>query len=392
VLALVGKMRTSNTVNLFLSEIPGMRYQPKRAPYFEPEGIVITKGSMNHPDQDGLIERICALYPRVPVIKRLDVPHNRIQVAGEDSLNQHCQGKRTLVFGIHKSAVGYGDEKSNACPNYWHLSPYGFCPYDCQYCYLAGTPGVKYSPTVKVFVNLRAMLAQLEDIASSFTRPTAIYLGKLQDGLALDPLTGYSRTIVPFLARQSCARLILLTKSASVENLLNLDHKGHTVLSWSLNPPEISGAFERNVPSVTERLTAMHQCAEAGYIVRAVIMPIIPVMNWEVIYTKFLELLLNAVPLQRITLGQICSYSGALELMERKLSKSNPISCQLDRRESEDGRIRFPFSLRVRVYRYLIDQMRRTRPDLDIGLCLEEHRTFEALDMQHAVGRCNCVV
>jgi hypothetical protein len=109
---------------------------------------------MDRPDQAGLVERICALYPHAPVIKRLDVPHNRIQVAGEDSVTQHCQGKRTLVFGTHKSALRYSDEDSNACPNYWHLSPYGFCPYDCQYCYLAGTPGVKHSPTVKIFVNL----------------------------------------------------------------------------------------------------------------------------------------------------------------------------------------------------------------------------------------------
>jgi DNA repair photolyase len=385
-------MRTSGAVNLFDSQILGMEYQPKKVPHFEPERIVITKGSMDEPDQAALIERICALYPHALVIKRLDLPHNRIQVVGQDPLTQHYQGKKTLVFGIHKSAVRYGDEDGNTCPNYWHLSPYGFCPYDCQYCYLAGTPRVKYSPVVKIFMNLRGILTEIMEIAGKCANPTAFYLGKLQDGLALDPLTGYSRAIVPFFARQPHARLVLLTKSANVENLLDLDHERHTFLSWSLSPTEISSSFERNVPPPAERLTAMRKCAEAGYIVRAVIMPIIPVTNWETIYAEFLDDLLTVAPLQRITLGQICSYPDALALMERKLSGRNPISCQLDRRKSEDGRVRFPFALRVRIYRYLIDRIRRTRPDVDIGLCLEERRTFEALDMQDAIGRCNCVV
>jgi spore photoproduct lyase len=386
-------MRKSDTVNLFVSETPGTQYQPRKPPHFEPQRIVIAKGSVDDPDHARLVEQICGLYPQAEVLRRLDLPHNHVEVAGEVSLKQHYQGKQTLVFGVHKSALRYGDEAGNACPNYWHFSPYGFCPYDCQYCYLAGTPGVKYSPTVKIFVNLRDMLTQIEETASTLATPTAFYLGKLQDGLALDPLTGYSREMVPFFARQAHARLVLLTKSASVENLLGLDHEGHTVLSWSLNPPEVSRAFERNVPSPAERLAAMRRCAEAGYIVRAVVMPIIPIMNWEPIYTEFLEDLLSAAPsLQRITLGQICSYSGALALMERKLSKRNPISCQLDRRKSADGRIRFPFTLRVRIYRHLIDRIKRTRPDLDTGLCLEERRTFEALDMPDAVGRCNCTV
>lgn len=385
-------MWTSGAVNLFDARTLGAEYQPKKAPHFEPERIVITKGSTDDPDHARLIERICALYPHASVTKRLDLPHNRIEVAGEDLLTQHYQGKKTLVVGIHKSAVRYGDETGNACPNYWHLSPYGFCPYDCQYCYLAGTPGVKYSPVVKIFVNLGDILAKVSEIAAKCAEPTAFYLGKLQDGLALDPLTGYSRVIVPFFARQPCARLVLLTKSANVGNLLDLDHKGHTVFSWSVSPPEISSGFERNVPSPAERLAAMCECAEAGYLVRAVIMPIIPVTNWETIYAEFLGDLLRTAPLQRITLGQICSYPDALALMERKLSKRNPISCQLDRRKCEDGRVRFPFALRVRIYRYLIDRIRSIRPDLDIGLCLEERRTFEALDMQDAVGRCNCVV
>jgi len=375
-----------------LFERSSLKYQPKPAPHFNPDKIIITKGSFQTKQRRELVKEICGVYPQATFIEKLDLPHNRVGLNSSDPLELHYQGKKTLVFGIHKSALRYSDEDDNTCPNYWHFSPYGFCPYDCQYCYLAGTPGVKYSPTVKIFLNLPEMLNQIDRIASQLTELTAFYLGKLQDGLALDPMTGYSRIMVPFFARQKLARLILLTKSTNVEDLLDLDHQQHTVLSWSVNPSEVSSAFERNVPSPDERLTAMQKCADAGYPLRAVIMPIIPVEGWQKIYAGFIVNLLMSVPLERVTLGQICSYSAALKLTERKLSRNNPISNRLEKVKSNDGRARFPLKLRIEVYKYLIDTIRKSQPGLHISLCMEEYQTFKALNMESAIGNCNCVV
>jgi hypothetical protein len=194
-----------------LSEWLHYEYRPKPAPYFCPNTIVTTKGSLQTTEQRRLVEAICSLYPHAQVVRRLDLPHNRVELEGTDPLGLHYQGKNTLVFGIHKSALRCSDEDANTCPNYWHFSPYGFCPYDCQYCYLAGTPGVKFSPTVKIFLNLEHILEQIHTIARQLTQPTAFYLGKLQDALALDPLTGYSRRIVPFFARHKYALRTFLT-------------------------------------------------------------------------------------------------------------------------------------------------------------------------------------
>jgi len=367
-------------------------YQPKQAPRFHPHTIILTRGSFQTAQQRDLVKAICDIYPQARVVKEFDLPHNRIELGSSDPLKSHYRGKNTLVFGIHKSALRFSDEDGNNCPNYWHFSPYGFCPYDCQYCYLAGTPGVKFSPTVKIYLNLLEILNEIAKVDSHLTEPTAFYLGKLQDALALDPLTGYSRIMIPFFARQRNARLTLLTKSANIENLLDLEHRGNTILSWSLNPPEISNAFESNIPSPEERIAAMQKCAEAGYPIRAVIMPIIPIEGWQNIYAGFLENLLGSVPLDRITLGQICSYSGALQLTERKLGKNNPISRMLNKTKSKDGRVRFPLKLRIEVYRYLIEKIKQFRPELDIGLCMEEASAFKALKMENSTGCCNCVL
>ena len=84
---------------------------------------------------------------------------------------------------------------------------------------------------------------------------------------------------------------------------MDLEHQGHSILSWSVNPPEVSAAFEENVPSTDERIEAMRRVAERSYRVRAIMMPIIPVAGWQDIYARFTEHLLQAVPIERLTLG-----------------------------------------------------------------------------------------
>ena len=271
-------------------------YMPRAAPLFRPSRIVLAKGSNRTQYRRRLAEQTCAAYPDAEVVEAFGIPHNRVDLGETDPLRLHERGKQTLVLGEHRSAVRFSEEDGNACPNYWHFSPYGFCPYCCHYCYLAGTPGVWFSPSVKIFLNLDEILADVDRTARRLGRPTAFYLGKLQDGLALEPLSGYARTMVPFFAQHPYARIVILTKSADVENLLGLDHAGRTILSWTVNAPEIAQLFERNTPCVNARLDAMRRCAQAGYPVRAVLMPIIPVDGWRKTYGRFIATLPKPSP------------------------------------------------------------------------------------------------
>jgi len=370
------------------------RYAPRRPACFSPERIVLARGSRWCAEHRALVDAICRLYPQASVWECDDRAHNRVDLGSTELLELQRRGKATLVFAEHKSAMGLSQENGNCCPNYWHFSPYGSCPYGCTYCYLAGSRGVFFSPTVKIFLNLRQMLDRIHLVAHQLGRPTGFYLGKLQDGLALDPLTGYSRSMIRFFANHLLARLIVLTKGADVENLLDLNHGGHTILSWSLNPPEASAAFECNVPSVESRIAAMRKCAAVGYPVRAVIMPIIPVADWESAYERFLRELLSRVRLERITLGGICSYPNALRLTEAKMGLNHAITTGLGRpaTKSIDGRARYPADLRLRMYRHLMGVIREIQPDVPVGLCLEEQAVFNAIGMTTAIGRCNCVI
>ncbi len=317
----------------------------------------------------------------------------QVDLGIDDPVLRHKRGKRTLVIGEHKSAVRFSDEQDNCCPNYWHFSPYGFCPYGCDYCYLAGTRGVWFSPTVKIFVNVDEMMARIDQIARQAGRPISFYLGKLQDGLALDPLTGYSRTLVPFFAQHPWARLVILTKSGDVDNLCGLDHRGNVILSWSLSGEAMWRQFEPGTPSPAERLNAMRRCAEAGYRIRAVIMPILPIGDWRDDYARLLDKLLTTVGVERITLGSLCSFANALRLTDAKLGLDNPIrECLAGGGPCGDGRYRFSVARRLECYQYLLAILHRRRPELPVGLCLEEPGVFAILGMTDRIGTCNCVL
>jgi len=224
--------------------------------------------------------------------------------------------------------------------------------------------------------------------------PTAFYLGKLQDPLALDPLTAYSTVMVPFFAKHPFARLTLLTKSANIEWLIELDHQRHTILSWSVNPPEACEIFEENVPNMEKRLEAMRRVASAGYPVRAVMMPIIPIEGWKDIYTAFTKRLIEDVPIQRLTLGGVCIYRGARKLMERKVGLNNAISSHIEDifQRKGDGRARYSQALRKEAYSLIIEIVRRLRPELELALCLEEPELWQKTGLEKCMGHCNCVL
>ncbi|MDD3585782.1 MAG: radical SAM protein [Thermoguttaceae bacterium] len=382
-------------------------YQPRTVENFAPERIVWAKGSRRYPQFDGLIHKIIAVYPQAEVVFQEDTPHNqssliRRNISGKDEISSklelHNMGKKTLVFSEHKSSLRFSSEEGNTCPNYWHFSLYGFCPYGCTYCYLAGTPGVYFAPSVKIFLNIDEILNRIHRQSEQNGVETSFYQGKLQDGLALDPLTGYSLRTIPFFAKEKYARQIILTKSADVENLLDLDHQKKSILSWTLSPPEISVLYEPNTPSVPSRLEAMKRCAKSGYPVRAVMMPVIPVENWLDLYADFLVQLLEEIPISRLTIGCICSYKSAFALQNQKLGGDNVITRNMDRiyTKQNDGRIRYPMKTRLDTYEHLVLAARKIRPDLEIGLCLESdeilHSTSEILLNNTTPGKCNCVL
>ena len=313
-------------------------YAPHPPERFLVERIILCKGSLDTPEREAFVLGICGVYPGVPVEERLGVPHNRVEFDEPDPERRVARGKRTLVFGELglKSAVWENELRNAVFTNEMCFSVYGFCPYGCTYCYLNGTPGVWHSPTVKIYVNLAEIMEEIGHRANAARRTTTFYLGRYQDGLALDPLTGYSTALIPFFARHRFARQVVQTKSAEVRRLLDLDHERHTILSWTLTPPSIAERYEYRAPPVEARIEAVQTCAARGYPVQACVAPILPCGDWEETYVDFIHEIVGRVPLERLIISEVCMDPRSLEMLENRMGRDNAISRHLARRPREE--------------------------------------------------------
>lgn len=81
-----------------------------------------------------------------------------------------------------------------------------------------GTQAARFFPTVRAFLNLPEILAEVDRVARQIGKPAASCPERLQDAPALDPLTGHSRQIIPLSADHSTARMTLLTNSPDVQH------------------------------------------------------------------------------------------------------------------------------------------------------------------------------
>lgn len=277
------------------------------------------------------------------------------------------RGRKTLVFGELKQAVHSTEGEPSIPENYWYFSTHANCFYDCRYCYLAGARSVWFSPAIRIHVNLAEILTQVARVAKAERKRTSFYLGRLQDALALDPLTGYSSVLVPFFAQHRLARQIMLTKSTAVDNLLRLEHRGHTTLCWSLIPPGIAAPLEANVPCIESRILAMKRCAKAGYPVRARVQPVFPRKQWRKEYVKFIERLVSEIPLDRLGIGGVYTNGRVKYLARRRMADLYDVFRGRCRGNSDEDL--YSRSWCEKHHGDLVAAAVRIRPDLEIGAC-----------------------
>src|SRR5208337_624569 len=125
----------------------------------------------------------------------------------------HCCGYRILHFGTQ-------------------------CSLDCSYCILQAYLN---QPNLRLFGNLDEMFSELSGfLGENQHRLHRIGTGEFTDSLLLDPFTELSRLLVPYFAEIPNAVLELKTKTNFIENLHGLNHRGHTIIAWSLNSGEVT--------------------------------------------------------------------------------------------------------------------------------------------------------
>lgn len=161
------------------------------------------------------------------------------------------------------------------------------CPYDCRYCFLQG---MYRSANYVLFVNYQDFMNDIATIIHS--QPENLYYffsGYDSDSLAFDPITGFIDAFIPFFSKYTQAILELRTKSVAIRSLLKRTAIPNCVVAFSLTPQKIAEMLEHGAPSLSKRLTAMQQLAQAGWKIGLRLDPLIYTQTFEKDYSELIE-------------------------------------------------------------------------------------------------------
>jgi spore photoproduct lyase len=257
------------------------------------------------------------------------------------------------------------------CCNYLVITLGSNCPMDCRYCFLQAY--LQNNPALKVYTNPEDALAEVDQVLRRHPeREFRIGTGELVDSLALDPLTQATREMVPFFAARPNGVLELKTKTASIDNLLDLDAAGRTVVSWSLSPAPIVAGEEPGTASLDERLAAAVRLQRAGFKVGFHFDPLVEYPGWETGYADVVARLAAALDprgIAWISLGSL-RLTPQLKAAVRGRGPTRLLSGELV--PGLDGKLRLWHGLRVKMYRSIAGALRAWSEAFPLYLCMED--------------------
>jgi spore photoproduct lyase len=251
------------------------------------------------------------------------------------------------------------------------------CPMDCSYCFLQEY--VADNPGFQVYANYTEAFDELDRLGRRAPgRTFRVGTGELADSLAFDTLTGVSRDLVEYFAGRGNLLLELKTKTAEIDNLLRVDPKGRTLVSWSLSPAAVYQSSEHRTASPAMRLVAARRVADAGYKVGFHLDPMFAYPGADRAYGELIDDLFDAIAPDRvayISLGGLRMTPG-LRAAARRRFPEDPMLVG-EEVIAPDGRWRTFAPLRLRLFTSVREHLMRAAPGLKLYLCMETASVHE---------------
>lgn len=289
------------------------------------------------------------------------------------------QGKRELLLCRNRGPFldACPGTRRYRCCGYTVLTPGVGCPLDCSYCVLQAYLN---NPFITLYANTQDMLAELEaapGLGDGAVR--RIGTGEFMDSMALDHLTDFAATMLPFFRSRPGLILELKTKTARVEPLLGLDHGGAYILSWSLNSPNVAAGEEHGAAPLVGRIAAAAKAVAAGYRVGFHFDPVIYDGDWRRGYRATVELLAAHIPAESIAWVSI----GSLRFMPRLkgIATARFPATRIYTGEfvpGADGKMRYLQDIRLDLYRDMARWFAELLPGVFVYFCMENQCSWQA--------------
>lgn len=277
-------------------------------------------------------------------------------------------------------------ETDIVCPHFLELKwAYG-CPFDCAWCFLKGTLRLldtRTKPIIKDYCKIRKHL-------ESFFRNDGQSQEVLNSGEIADSLMAesedkpFSQFVVPLFEQQDRHKVLFVTKSTNIKNLMKIKQHEQAIVSFSLNSFSVAERWEK-APHVQDRLEAAKILNGLNYETRVRIDPIVPIENWREEYLRLIDAIFeNFVP-ERITLG-------SLRGLQSTINNAKDKSWTTYVTEKSNWGKKVNFETRYMIYRTIIRYLKAEYNYSNVALCKETIAMWERLGMDYRKIRCNCVL
>jgi len=271
------------------------------------------------------------------------------------------------------------------CPHFVELKwAYG-CPFDCSWCYLKGTfrfrpEGIK--PVVKDLAKVRL---HVETFLNEVKEPEILNAGELADSLMMENGTyAFSKFIIPLFETQNLHKVLFVTKSSNIKNLLGINPHRQVIVSFTLNALPVSELWEKKAPKVLDRIKAAEELSKAGYEVRIRIDPMVPIENWESVYQDLINKIFSRFRPERITFG-------SLLVLQSTINGTKDTSWVHYLKETSNWGKKMDFTTRLKMYSNVITYLKKRYSYDKIALCKETKAMWQKLGMDYKNIKCNCI-
>lgn len=256
---------------------------------FIPKRILFEKDALNYE----IGKNIYQYFIKEKDIEIIELQNKKIKehIPGDTLHDLYGEGKKTLVVGV-KRGMKFQTCKPSA---HYQLPLLSGCIGMCQYCYLNTNLGDK--PYMRVNVNIEDILAGAEAYMQERLPEETIFEGSAtSDPIPVEPYSNVLKKTILYFSTSEKGRFRFVTKYTDVDTLLDIDHKNHTEIRFTLNTNQVITDYEGRTPSMEKRIEACRKIIQAGYPMGFLIAPIFLYENWKEDYRELLLALEASLP------------------------------------------------------------------------------------------------
>ena len=277
------------------------------------------------------------------------------------SYNAFTPGR--FAFADFRDKKQLREERGAVCNSGYEIHTAFGCLHSCTYCHIGNA--------LTIMLDIEKFTDKISVLMQNNPWQKLYKYDNQTDILTLEPEYGATKKLVEFFATTD-KTLMLYTKSDNVNHILDLDHKGKTIVCWTMSCSEVAEKYELGAPSLEQRVEAARKCQEAGYGVRIRFSPIIPIENWKEKNAEMIEQIFTKIKPTVVSMETLCHMSGkqANALFSNLAIKTKDKITEYELFEHKD---------RSEIYRFFIEEIRRHDKKVKIALCLETEKMWQEL-------------